>query len=177
MRWTQICMTALIALFMASPTMAQGLLDGDPLLEGQLEERGAAEKVAQVDPDEKLLAKVTEAQTRMEALVNKLGDAGQKFAAIEKGATRISARFVKAQDKYLEPHAKALEAYAEAHAAENEPVKKKLAKEIRKLRNKYLKKMKKISKASKKLEKKADKLQAKIDSGKAELSDDEDAKE
>ena len=178
MRWTQICMTVLTTLLLALPALAQeGLLDGDPLMDAQLEERKAGTKVEQVDPDAKLLLAVGEAQSAMETLVNKLGDAGQQFAAIEKGANKISSKFVKAQDAYLEAHSTALDAYVQANAAGDEAAKKKLGKKVLKLRTRYLKKLKKIRKSSVKLEKKADKLQAKIDSGKAELSDDEDAKE
>ena len=167
------CMSVLAILmaFSATALAQDGLLDGDPLLEGQLEERKATKKVEQVDPDPKFLKQVMDAQTAMEALLNALGDAGQKFAKIEAGANKISSQFVKAQDAYTEAHAAAVEAYVAAHAAGDEAKKKKLAKKIKKLRNTYLKKMKKINRSADKLDKAAKKLQAKIDSGKAELSD------
>lgn len=179
MTWFRYVSTLLFSLLLAMPALAQeGLLDGDPMLEGQLEERKATKKIEEVDPDAKLLAKVKEKQEQMEALMNKLGEAGAKFAKIEKGANKLSGRFVKAQDAYLEKHSNALDAYQQAHAQGDEKAKKTLSKKIVKLRKTYLKKMKKIRKSSGKLEKQADKLQAKIDAGKAELGEEgEDAKE
>ncbi|MCA9547927.1 MAG: hypothetical protein KC613_26160 [Myxococcales bacterium] len=172
-RLTRLLPLALLGVCFASPAFAQdGLLEGDPLLEAQLEERKPQEKAAEAgDPDAKLLEEVNSRREVMEKTINKLAEAGTRFAKIEKGASQLTAKMLKAHDKYLEAHRKALEAFQKAKAAGDDKGADKAAKKVVKLRNDYLKAIKGLQKGADKLSQVADKLQAKLDSGKAELVD------
>ncbi len=164
--------TLLLALLCAGPALAQdGLLEGDPLLEGQLEERKAPQKKMLDDPDAGLLEEVNTKRGEMEKTINGLAEASTRFAKIEKGSGKLTAQMLKAHDAYLEKHNKALQAYRDAKSAGDEAKQKKAAKAVVELRKKYLKAINKIQKGADKLATVAAKLQAKIDSGKAKLED------
>ena len=150
--------------WMAVPALAQdidaegALLEGDPQLEGGLQERQVPDKVEVEDPAPKLLQEVEEARKAFEARLNGAQGLAAKFLDLNEALGKVTGAFLKAQEAYLESHLKAMDAFNKAVEAKDAKAQKEQRRVVIKLRKDYLKGVKKANQAADKFDKDAEKI-------------------